>query len=141
MAFFSMYQLPELSSLQAYRNDAVVREFSVNHPAILPEDAAQCFQDLLGWLWLSVYRLQTDRKTHLISALKRLDSMWHVFILHTRAYMQFCETYFGAYFHHEVEPDVNPEELSEEELSDYLADCYDHLGEAWITRNFELETA
>ncbi|MBI2013821.1 MAG: hypothetical protein HYS87_03280 [Candidatus Colwellbacteria bacterium] len=31
---------------------------------------------------------------------KDVDEMWHFFILHTKDYAAFCETYFGKFIHH-----------------------------------------
>lgn len=30
----------------------------------------------------------------------QLDDVWHVFILHTQEYMDFCDQYIGGYCHH-----------------------------------------
>jgi hypothetical protein len=32
---------------------------------------------------------------------KVVDKVWHDFILHTKLYINFCETYFGEYMHHD----------------------------------------
>ncbi len=72
----------------------------------------------------------------MIMPLQILDKMWHVFILHTRAYMEFCQQYFDEYVHHEVEPGGQEYALSSAELSAFLSDCYDCLGEGWLLRNF-----
>lgn len=37
-----------------------------------------------------------------------VDEIWHQHILCTRAYMAFCDSYFGEYFHHEPGGDAIP---------------------------------
>lgn len=129
--------LPDLDAVRAYQNASVITQFCAEHAGTSRERAHEIFTDLLGWLWLSEHRLQNHLTTHMIAPLKTIDSMWHVFILHTRAYSEFCQHYFGRYLHHEVESDAGAAQLSTEELSAYLNDCYDHLGEAWLLRNFD----
>lgn len=131
-----MHKLPALSDLMAYENTAVIRQFCREYSHTDDEAARQLFRDLMGWMWLSVYRLQHDIKTHMIAPLIELDKMWHIFILHTRDYTKFCENYFGTYFHHEVEDSDDAYEISGDALSEFLSQCYDYLGEEWIMRYF-----
>lgn len=133
MVFYS----PELFKLLAYENDLIVQQFIQDNPTISLARGQQIFKDLLAWMWLSVYRKQKNLKTYLFGPLLELDKIWHVFILNTRLYSQFCQYYFGEYFHHDVEPMGNETELSEDELSEFLGDCYDFLGEEWVLRNFQ----
>lgn len=131
-----MKSLPELSQVLAYDNASVISRFCFENPEISAPQAQQIFQDLLAWLWLSVSRTQRQLLTHMIAPLHILDKMWHVFILHTRDYTAFCQQYFNEYLHHEVGPTGHEYTLSTDELSTFLHDCYDHLGEEWILRNF-----
>lgn len=131
-----MHQLPDINALLSYENDQVIKQYCKDYPAISKKTAQQSFQDLLGWLWIYAYRSQKNIKTHLFGPLLKLDNLWHVFILHTREYSKFCETYFFNYIHHEFEPIGNEHELSSDELSDLLSDCYEYLGESWVLRNF-----
>jgi len=131
-----MRSQPDLHRVLLYRNDAVIRQFCLEHPEKSAEQAQQIFQDLLAWLWLSVDRTQRQLQTHMIAPLTELDNMWHAFILHTRLYTAFCEEYFQRYLHHEVEQAGNEYTMTTDELSAFLSECYDYLGEAWILRNF-----
>lgn len=106
------------------------------NPEYQHEEARQVFQDLLGWLWIGVHRIQRQLKSPMIEPLAKLDKFWHVFILHTRDYCDFCETFFQHYLHHEVKPEDLERSLTTEALADYLNDCYDFLGEGWVSRNF-----
>ncbi|WP_058525637.1 hypothetical protein [Legionella erythra] len=129
-------KIPPLAAILAYQNSTVVRHFAYHHPAFDDKASQQLFNDLLAWLWLNAYRQQTERRTYLFGPLLPLDDMWHTFILHTRDYMDFCQAFFKTYFHHDVEPPTAAHQLSPEELADFLNDCYDHLGEAWVNRYF-----
>jgi hypothetical protein len=127
-----MSSQPTLAELLSYENDPVIQQYCKDHPQTSPAEAKQIFKDLLAWLWLNAHRKQKNRQTHMFGPLLKLDRMWHIFILHTRSYIDFCDHFFSGYFHHEVEESI----LSNAELEDFLSDCYDHLGIDWITRYF-----
>lgn len=133
-----MTTLPELSRVLSYSNSSVVDLYKKENPEMSLEEIKQLFQDLLGWLWLSEHRLQRQLKTHMIAPLAKLDTLWHCFILHTEDYTTFCHTYFNRYIHHVVEPVGFEYTLSSDELSAYLSDCFDLLGEGWLLRNFSV---
>lgn len=129
-------RLPALSELRAYRNEPLIQYFCYHHPDYSPPEAQQLLQDLLGWMWLTIYRKEQGRKTFLFGPLLNLDKLWHVFILHTRDYISFSEQYFQTYFHHDVEPVGHEYQLSADELAEFLDDCFDYLGEDWVQRHF-----
>jgi hypothetical protein len=132
-----MPKLPSLGELLLYRNCLIIDQYCHEHPLISRAQAEQYFQDLLAWLWLCVERLQKKNlKTHMIQPLKHLDLMWHIFILNTRSYHEFCEIFFADYLHHEAGITADGYELSTAELTEYLTNCYDSLGEKWVARNF-----
>lgn len=131
--------LPQLEDLLTYDNDKVVAHFCRLYPTVDINTAKQIFKDLLGWLWVSVYREMNGQITQFITPLNHLDNMWHVFILHTRDYFAFCNVYFSRYLHHEVESEDTQSEFSANHLRELLSFCYDQLGEAWLKRNFELK--
>lgn len=126
----------KLSEVLEYHNQSIIKQFCFENPSISTEEANFIFKDLLAWLWLSVHRNQKQYTTHMIAALHLLDKMWHVFILHTKDYMDFCHRYFDAYLHHEIEPLGDEYTISPDELSEFLNECYDHLGEGWLLQNF-----
>lgn len=125
-----------LTELQNYKNPVVVDYFCYQHPEFTTEEVELLFKDLLGWLWLNKQRSKSGKKTYLFGPLLVLDELWHVFILHTRDYFNFSLQYFGDYFHHEVEPPGFEHMMEEEELRDYLQDCFDYLGQEWVARRF-----
>ena len=128
--------LPQLESVLTYRNAAVIKQYCREHPGVSAEQAQQIFLDLLGLLWLSEQRRQRHLISPMIKPLEHLDHMWHVFILHTRFYTEFCQLHFNRYLHHEVDNDDVAPALSTEALSAYLNDSFDLLGEDWVLRNF-----
>ncbi|MFJ1268983.1 hypothetical protein ACD661_10480 [Legionella lytica] len=126
----------ELRHVLSYRNPAVVSYFCHHHPEFSKQEGELLFTDLLGWLWLNQQRAQQGKKTYLFGPLLILDDLWHAFILHTKDYMHFSQHYFGAYVHHDVEPIGFEHFMEEDELRDYLQDCFGYLGEEWVARRF-----
>jgi hypothetical protein len=131
-----MISLPALSEVLEYDNASVISRFNKENPEISVEQAKQIFQDLLCWLWLSEHRSQRQLMTHMIAPLEKLDKMWHCFILHTQDYTAFCQKHFNRYLHHVVEIVGSEYVMATDELSAYLGDCFDQLGEEWLLRNF-----
>lgn len=132
-------KLPLLSELLAYENERVVRYFCHSHPAISYEQGKLLFSDLLAWMWLNLFRKTKGANTYLFGPLLILDEFWHCFILHTQDYFSFCQSYFKDYFHHQIEPIGFEHQLSTEEFADFLNDCFEYLGEAWVHRHFKLK--
>ena len=131
-------KLPALKELLLYQNNQVVHYFCHHHSNFSLQQGQQLFTDLLGWMWLTIYRKTITRHTFLFGPLLDMDSMWHAFILHTRDYQHFCDTNFGDYFHHDIEPPGHEHGLSADELADFLKDCFEFLGEEWVERHFAL---
>lgn len=81
--------------------------------------------------------LEIELKTFLIDAAyskvglpyrrKKVNQLWHTFILHTREYHLFCFTFFGRMIHHhpnmfdDVKPCLQLEDSDEEDRSRLLA--------------------
>ncbi len=126
----------ELSLQLQYKNTSVVTSFCHDHPEYSLVESQVLFDDLLGWMWLNQQRHKMGKKTYLFGPLLILDEMWHTFILHTRDYVEFSMRYFGEYFHHEVEPVGFEHLVEEDELTDFLDDCFLYLDEAWVERRF-----
>lgn len=45
--------------------------------------------------------LANDSTSHTCTPSRRVDLVWHEFILFTRLYAAFCQEYFGKFIHHE----------------------------------------
>lgn len=57
-------------------------------------NAKQCFEDLKRYLWLCA---STGKP---LVPSKKIDQMWHDFILFTMDYSEFCEVRLGRFIHH-----------------------------------------
>jgi hypothetical protein len=140
--------LKPLNDVLAYKHPAVVRRFQKEHPQ-KAHQAEQLFEDLLLFFWASK-RHALDRAAHpgdesldfvfiMDQEMRDIDQMWHVFLLYTKDYMDFCESNFGEYLH--PLPDIVPtfEQGSfefEANLAKFLSYVYDRLGEQVVRRWF-----
>ncbi|KTD40034.1 hypothetical protein [Legionella parisiensis] len=127
-----------LSALLDYKNKAVINHFRHIHPEFSEQESQVLFTDLLSWMWLNAQRAKQGKKTYLFGPLLILDKLWHSFILHTRDYVDFSMRYFNVYFHHDVEPIGQEHVMEEDELNDYLQDCFTYLGPEWVERRFAI---
>ncbi|MGQ3891353.1 hypothetical protein [Legionella sp. CNM-4043-24] len=125
-----------LEQIRAWPDSDVADYFCHHNPGYSKAEAQQLFKDLRAWMWLSFRRRQQQKDTWLFGPLLELDKLWHAFILHTREYSAFCQTHFGQYFHHDIETIGAEHQQDPEELSDFLHDCYEYLGEDWVNRYF-----
>lgn len=126
----------ELKELLAYRNQAVMSYFCHHHAGYSMLEAQELFTDLLAWLWLKEQRQKKGKHTYLFGPLLVLDELWHSFILHTHDYVAFSHDYFGQYLHHQIEPIGLEHHMSEDQLADFLHDCFAYIGEQWVERRF-----
>jgi len=126
----------ELGELLNYKNPALITYFCHHYPQYSVQEAQLLFADLLCWMWLNVQRTKEGKKTYLFGPLLPLDDLWHAFILHTRDYLKFSQHYFGDYFHHDIEPAGQEHLIEEEELTDFLQDCFIYLDSSWVERHF-----
>ncbi len=125
-----------LSALLDYKNKVVVNHFCHHHPEFSEQEGQALLEDLLAWMWLNVQRAKQGKKTYLFGPLLILDELWHTFILHTRDYVDFSIRYFDTYLHHDVESIGQEHIMEEEELTEYLHDCFTYLGSEWVARRF-----
>jgi hypothetical protein len=123
-----------LAEVLAFRHPAVIRRYCKDHGGS-PAQAEEVFQEMLKWLYLGSRRLADNRATAgcvMTEEIEKLDWMWHTFLLFTRDYTAFCESYFGFFLHH-VPADEDDEPASPEALRGQLerqyAMVYDVLGE------------
>lgn len=113
------------------------------------EEARQTFSDLMRFFWASEKHEQDKLNTPsneldfsfiMDEAMRPIDDIWHIFLLYTKDYMEFCEKYFGQYIHHlpDIVPDMeqSPEKF-EENLTKFVSYNYDLLGQETIERWFQ----
>lgn len=83
----------DLGSVLEYKNNAVTQRIS-EKLELNKEQAVKLFEDCSKFLWLS----ETEEKP--IAPSPKIDEAWHIFLLFTRDYQEFCQTYFGHFKHH-----------------------------------------
>lgn len=140
--------LSKLDEILNYENQPVVKRFQKEFPA-KADQAENLFKDLLRFFW-GTRRHALDRKTNpdnpnlefvyiMDEDMRDIDQMWHIFLLYTRDYMEFCQKHFGEYLHHQ--PDLVPHfekqgfEFSTN-LERFLNYNYDLFGEEVLRRWF-----
>lgn len=137
-----------LDEILSYKNPAVVKRFQKDFPQ-KAERAEDLFIDLMRFFW-GTKKHAADRNLDpknpdldfvfiMDEDMRDIDQMWHIFLLYTRDYMNFCERYFGAYLHHQ--PDLVPifEDSGfkfETNLEKFLNYNFDLFGENVIQRWF-----
>ena len=99
----------------------------------LPADQAELlFKDLIKFLSLCAFRLD-DNRAPLVPP-KKIDEAWHHFLLFTQEYEVFCETFFGAFVHHQ--PSTSKTPLRGNRIADTINLAkliYGELSENWST--------
>lgn len=102
-----------------YPNPAVVQRIAKELECSL-ERAQVLFDDLVRFLWMSSLTNETRIPTPAI------DLAWHVFLLFTKDYAEFCSKYCGGFMHHE------PHRGSEVIVTvDLVAPTIDHMHETF----------
>jgi DNA polymerase III gamma/tau subunit len=138
-------QTPPLAAILAYQNEDVISRFT-DLLAVEQQEARDIFQETKKFLYLSQLMPAFIPDDLLI-----LDEMWHNFILFTRDYQDFCQTYFQKYLHHlpatrqekveqarlrEQDPQLSKERYLER-MEVLLEATYDHLGEETVRKWFQ----
>ena len=134
-----------------YENRPVLERFKREYPEKATK-ADVIFSDLMRFFWASKKHFEDHKLNPQDPALdfifimdeemKDIDIMWHVFLLYTKDYMEFCDKYFNEYIHHL--PDIVPNLPQDSQafqlnLEKFLNYCYDNLGETVIRRWFNEE--
>lgn len=141
-----------LADVLEYRNDDIVERFQETWDLPLGE-CQELFTDTLRWLWLSAAAQQQPEPVTLAisQSTKLIDEMWHTFVLFTKEYHEFCNTYFGHYIHHdpttraEYDRTIRAYEANSEAVMAGNADLferqyefiYDTLGEATLVKWYD----
>jgi hypothetical protein len=105
-----------LKRLLTYQNPEITAKFCEQF-GVSEKSARVIFQDMLRFLWLTVHvdycRSKSPEEAHkipdipMLGAFGIVDEMWHIFILHSVAYAEFCQDYFGFFLHHTPSPAVS----------------------------------
>lgn len=83
---------PALEEVLAYENDAVIARYQKEFQ-LSQIEAELLFDDVKCFLWL-------NSVSGVIAPPPKIDDGWHIFIIFTQDYMEFCEKAFGVYRHH-----------------------------------------
>ena len=138
--------MQSLQDVLSYHNPQVIRRFAKEHPEFAPV-AETVFQDLMRFFWASKQH-ELDRKNNpqdpqfdfmyiMDEEMRSIDQMWHIFLLYTQDYMDFCQKFFGQYLHHLpdlVDKMEDDQKLFQANLEKFLSYTYDKLGEEVIRR-------
>ncbi len=128
-----------LEQVLAYRHSGVVRRFCKEHNA-MPREAEEIFREMLKFLYVC-HRAGNEGPEGegfgfvVCTDIEKIDWMWHIFLLFTREYADFCESHFGAFLHHlpnvdDEQADAPMNEVTLRAAMDrQLALVYDVLGE------------
>lgn len=140
--------LVELQKIRQFKHQSIINRYKKDHPKSA-DQAETLFEDLMIFFWASkkheeLRRLNPNDETLdftfiMDEDMKNIDHMWHVFLLYTKDYMDYCDENFGEYLHHL--PDVIPNGMIKEidyqqNLERFLNFVYEYLGEDIVCRWF-----
>ncbi len=140
--------MKSLEEIKKYKHLGVIQRFQKENPELATE-AVKYFEDLMIFFWAS-QKHHLDFKNNpenedlnfsfiMDEKMLQIDRIWHVFLLFTKDYMDFCEEYFGEYIHHlpDIVPNMPQDESNfEQNLNRFLNYNYDLLGHDVIERWF-----
>lgn len=82
-----------LSDVLDYENPALIARLC-RKEHMSEDEAREAFRETLEFLYLCGTSTRSWVPT------KRVDTVWHHFILFTHSYAEFCEHFFGRFVHH-----------------------------------------
>ena len=94
-----------------YIHPHVINRYAKVHGKSL-DYSTDVFKNLMKLLYLMDVCKKQDTLCIITESINELDNMWHIFLLFTRDYQEFCSTYFGEFLHHV--PSTPDQQLSEE---------------------------
>ncbi len=136
-----------LQEIVNYSNEGVIKRYQ-NVYNVSEMEARLVFSDLMRFFWASekhefdkqsMINEEHDFVFIMDEVMRPIDEIWHIFLLYTKDYMDFCELYFGQYIHHLPDIVPNMEQTSkdfERNLRRFLNYNYELLGHQTIERWF-----
>lgn len=136
----------QLQEILQYKNKKVIHRF-LDMFDVNQQEAEDIFEETLKYLYLSAYTENKRKEDNTLPSLGIsfqmliIDEMWHAFILNTRDYEDFCNTYLSQFVHHppasygRYKGDYNEAE-EKAAFSKTLSHIYDVLGEATAVKWF-----
>lgn len=104
---------PLLNEVLEYKNQHII-DGLISYLDINEGSAELLFKDGLMWLWYCNHHASEGYR-EINDPILILDEVWHIFLLYTPYYTQFCLSYFGTYLHHM--PSLNQREEANVESS------------------------
>jgi len=140
----------QLNEILQYENKKVIDRF-LNMYDVDQQAAEDIFKETLKYLYLRAYTESKRKEGSTMPCLgmtyqmQVIDKMWQAFILHTRTYQKFCDTFLLQFVHYPPVYYGRYEDFNEpkerDEFSEKLSYIYDVLGEdtveKWFTTYFE----
>ncbi|WP_175765807.1 hypothetical protein [Burkholderia ambifaria] len=85
--------------LAEYRKDGIIKKFR-DEWSVSEHAACDIFEETKKFLFLADYAQKHCVTFEIDEAVLIIDKMWHTFILFTKEYTEFCDTFFGRMLHH-----------------------------------------
>ena len=115
-------------------HETVVVEGFMERYDVSYEEAQDIFNETKKWLWLAA-NAPDQINLFIDKPLQIIDEMWHTFILHTKAYYEFCFGHFKRFIHHNPTPKRKKEERRNAFLTDPDKEMAEH--QAKVAKQYE----
>lgn len=93
----SEFYMPK--ELATYSNEDLIKKFR-DEWDITEQAAREIFEETKKFLFLANFAQKKCIIFEIDESILIIDKMWHAFILFTKEYNEFCNTYFGRMLHH-----------------------------------------
>ena len=133
-------EITPLNKVLEYKNSKVINK-TILYFDISLEEAKKVFKEVLKWLWLcskvkyerNQNKVEVPPVLNVQAGMMIIDEIWHIFLLHTRDYEEFCYQYLGVFIHHSPAgiEQFPPSRLETKEQLSYI---YDSLGSETLTK-------
>jgi len=133
-------EIASLHKVLEYKNQKVIDK-TILYFNITTEEANEIFQELLKWLWLCAKakyernqnKIEVPPVLNVQAGIIIIDEIWHIFLLHTRDYEEFCHKYLGTFVHHSP-AGIERFPPSRLETKNQLSYIYDNLGKETLSK-------
>lgn len=134
-----------ISDVLNYKNKNVIDRYEKDY-INSKKNSSDVFNNLLNYLWLKNKLIQDKQKKPyndkinlypyvLYPQMKEMDDMWHTFLLFTKDYREFCQSFFGDFIDHE--PNIEGIEIKDTQgIEAWLYYIGDNLGEKTLREWF-----
>lgn len=127
--------------LLLYKNKDVIlrycKEYNKNE-----EFANDVFLNLMKWFYVANKCREENFSAHISGSLLEIDNMWHTFIIFTKDYANFCQTYFKKFIHHIPNTSIDNKKIDSDkksELKRYLEILVAEFGEETLNLWYKIK--